>query len=41
MVLEVVKYRKEIWIFDGTAYVDARRWQRPVMATLQVSEVTT
>lgn len=36
MVLEVVKHRKEIWVFDGVAYVDnAKVAEARIMATLQ------
>jgi 3-hydroxyacyl-[acyl-carrier-protein] dehydratase len=36
MVLEVVKHRKEIWVFDGIAYVDdVKVAEARIMATLQ------
>ncbi len=39
LVLEVVKHRKEIWVFDGEAYVDEKRVaEARIMATLQNEE---
>ena len=36
LVLEVVKHRKEIWVFDGEAYVDGKKVaEARIMATLQ------
>jgi 3-hydroxyacyl-[acyl-carrier-protein] dehydratase len=36
LVLNVVKHRKEIWVFDGEAYVDGKKVaEARIMATLQ------
>ncbi len=39
LVLQVVKHRKEIWVFDGEAYVDDKKVaEARIMATLQAEE---
>ena len=39
LVLEVVKHRKEIWVFDGQAYVDEKMVaEARIMATLQTED---
>jgi 3-hydroxyacyl-[acyl-carrier-protein] dehydratase len=39
LVLEVLKHRKEIWIFEGQAFVDDKRVaEARLMATLEESE---
>ncbi len=36
LVLEVVKHRREVWVFDGQAYVDEKKVaEAQIMATLQ------
>jgi 3-hydroxyacyl-[acyl-carrier-protein] dehydratase len=36
LALEVVKHRREIWVFDGKAFVDgAKAAEAQIMATLQ------
>jgi 3-hydroxyacyl-[acyl-carrier-protein] dehydratase len=36
LVLQVVKHRKEIWVFDGEAVVDEKKVaEARIMATLQ------
>ena len=39
LVLNVVKHRKEIWVFDGEAFVDDKKVaEARIMATLQAEE---
>ena len=39
LVLEVVKHRREIWVFEGEAFVDAKKVaEAQLMAALQESE---
>ncbi|HVN22789.1 MAG TPA: 3-hydroxyacyl-ACP dehydratase FabZ [Syntrophorhabdales bacterium] len=39
LVLQVVKHRKEIWVFDGEAFVDDKKVaEARIMATLQAEE---
>jgi len=39
LVLEVVKHRREVWVFDGQAYVDEKKVaEARIMATLQEYE---
>jgi 3-hydroxyacyl-[acyl-carrier-protein] dehydratase len=39
LVLEVVKHRREIWVFDGEAFVDDKKVaEARIMATLQSEE---
>jgi 3-hydroxyacyl-[acyl-carrier-protein] dehydratase len=39
LVLEVVKHRRDIWVFDGAAYVDEQKVaEARIMATLQTED---